>query len=403
MTEHSKNGKAIGTCLCCDNENLQTILNLGEQPPSNIFLYDKYEPYNSHELHLTHCATCGLLQLYKPMPFSTVSCRHDWLVYNEPESHLDDLVEKILPLLSSTDCYMAGMSYKDLTLLNRFTKYGFKNTEVIDTRLMSLPADERGIEKIQHYVDNAFVNNYIQHKPLADILFVRQILEHSYNPKLFMDICSRIVKEDGLIVFEIPGNDKIFASAEHCYLWEEHITYFTRNTIKYFMNTLSYEIIDMYEYDYTMENSIIIILKNRKMMKNVHKQYYDKEIVNNFSCNYNKNKLFLHEKLSKICRHQKIPLFGAGHLGLKFINFYGLKNYISSIIDDNTHKKGLFMPACGIEILNSDFFKNNKPSVCLMSLNPESEAKFLESKKQYILDGWEFLSIFSRSDNSIFT
>ena len=93
----------------------------------------------------------------------------------------------------------------------------------------------------------------------------------------------------------------------------------------------------------------------------------------------------------------KIALFGAGHLACAFVNFLGLKEDIAFFVDDNSNKKGLFMPGSRLPIYGSHSLLEEHIKLCLLSLNPLSEEKVIANNKNFTDQGGTFKSIFPAS------
>ena len=96
---------------------------------------------------------------------------------------------------------------------------------------------------------------------------------------------------------------------------------------------------------------------------------------------------------------KKIAVFGAGHLAVKYINLFGLQEYISYVIDDSKDKEDLFMPGSSIQIKGSSFL--SETDICILVLNPESQVKVMGLKKDMIKDGGKFYSAFDNKLISI--
>jgi hypothetical protein len=84
---------SIHCCLSCGG-TVGLLVDFGMQPPSNRFEQPTATQPERHRLQLGQCGSCALLQLIDPMPPSMAKSRFEWLTYNEPEGHLDRLVER---------------------------------------------------------------------------------------------------------------------------------------------------------------------------------------------------------------------------------------------------------------------------------------------------------------------
>ena len=80
-------------CIGCGADTAKKLIDLGPQPPSNRYLSGTRGSCDTHPIEFGICTTCGLAQLFNPMPPDVVRSRFEWISYNEPEGHLDDLVE----------------------------------------------------------------------------------------------------------------------------------------------------------------------------------------------------------------------------------------------------------------------------------------------------------------------
>jgi hypothetical protein len=64
------------------------------------------------------------------MPAQSVLSRYDWIVYNEPESHLDRMVDDLISLTGlKKNSSILGLTYKDDTTLERFKKRGYEKSK----------------------------------------------------------------------------------------------------------------------------------------------------------------------------------------------------------------------------------------------------------------------------------
>lgn len=393
------------SCLGCNSGAVKKIVDLGQQPPSNRFFAHPKENCETHLLQFGYCEDCGLAQLIEPMSPEVVRSRHAWITYNEPESHLDNLVESLIQLSDAdTSHRILGVTYKDDTTLARFNKLGMAHSYRLDqVSDLEIGNPLASLETVQEKLTPDLALRLADKHSLADILIVRHILEHAHTPIQFIQACQNLTKPNGCMVFEVPDCRKVLDGHDHCFLWEEHISYFTPATLKGLFETAGFMEIEMKIYPYPMEDSLVAIVRNvRSNAPLPHKIQVEVDRVEAFSSSLkergNKIKNYIQSLQAK---NVKTALFGAGHLSAKFINFYDLSSLLSGVIDDNPNKQNLYMPGSRLPIIDSRSLDEGKVDLCLLTLNPESEQKVLKAQSEYINRGGRFRSIFSASANSI--
>ena len=138
------------TCAICQQLACRELIDFGELPICHHFVkIDETE--DRHPAALGQCDVCGLVQMMDPIPPAKLVPRFDWITYNEPEAHLDALVETLcgLPGITSSSV-VAGMSFNDDSLLRRFRERGYANTWRVDTAAdLDIHVPNAGTETVQ--------------------------------------------------------------------------------------------------------------------------------------------------------------------------------------------------------------------------------------------------------------
>lgn len=394
------------TCLGCGSGTIKPLIDLGPQPPSNRFLTRPDENCETHPLQFGYCPICSLAQLLDPMAEDTVRSRHAWITYNEPEGHLDNLVDSLTKMTEITEHgRILGVTYKDDSTLARFSKQGVANVSRLDqVHDLGISDPLASLETVQACLTLELAETIAAKVGQADIVVVRHILEHAHSPRQLIEACQLLAKQDGWIVFEVPDCSKVLDGPDHCFLWEEHITYFTPATLKAFLGYAGFSDVDIRVYPYPMEDSLVAIVHNVRTEPKTTQVIADEvRRAENFSSSLMERSGSVRSYLESLhAQGKKIALFGAGHLAAKFINFYGLAPFICGVVDDNPNKQTLFMPGSGVPIIDSSCLDTGEIDLCLLTLNPESEQKVLKAKSNYLSCGGRFRSIFSASANSIY-
>jgi hypothetical protein len=94
-------------------------------------------------------------------------------------------------------------------------------------------------------------------------------------------------------------------------------------------------------------------------------------------------------------------MLGAGHLGIKFINFMQIADLVSFVVDDHPKKCGLFLPGSRLRIKPSAGLVEESIRWCLLSVRPERENAALANLNAFLAGGGDTYSIFAGSERSL--
>lgn len=388
----------MATCYLCRSKNIQELMDLGQQPICNRFLTERGQPGTTYPMILNQCHNCGLIQINDPVPADELRPRYDWITYHELEKHLDHLVDiiKNLPGISSQSSF-GGVSFKDDSTLMRLQKLGFSNTRRLDLK-DDLNIDQKGvgIETIQAHLTPERALKFTQKYGKFDVIIARHIFEHVHDIAGFIEALKILAKKDGYIVFEIPDSCQALDTYDYTTLWEEHTLYFTPETFQNSLHLAGF-LLERYElYPDSFLNSLVGIVHAHKkgesspaLKINLNREL---ERAHSFARQLPIIAGSLQRLLGEYRKNDgKIAVFGAGHFACTFVSVLGIKDYIDFFVDDNPHKRGLFMPGCQLPIHEPVALNRENVKLCLLSINTLSEEKVLR-----VHQGWPgtFFSIF---------
>lgn len=383
----------MNTCRLCQKNVVATLLDFGPQPLCNRFLTDPRAAEYTHPLTIGQCDACGTIQLINPPPAAELKPRVDWISYREPEPHLDHVADLIRDLPGiNENSVIGGISYKEDTTLRRLEARGLKNTWRLDMRT-DLGIDDpcAGIETIQASLAKAPV------KQQADVLIARHILEHAHDIRGFMNDLKKFIKPGGYVVMESPDCRRALEQCDYSTAWEEHVFYFTAQTFQNCFAIGGFKLHHFQSYPYALENSLVGIARVDDQAQPA--PVSEGAIGRAFRDNFAPKNIQLNKDLRQ--RPGKIAFLGAGHLSCVFINIFGLKDRIEFVVDDNSHKQGLYMPGSRLPIRGSRALLDENIQLCLLCLSPETEDKVIANNKQFVERGGKFASIFAGSQYAL--
>jgi hypothetical protein len=391
------------SCTVCSVGLPTPQIYFGKQPPSNRFMPDSASAtqLESHALSLSTCTHCGTVQLFDRMPMEAFRPRFDWLVYNEPEGHLDDVAKHLakLPGISASSRFM-GITYKDQSTLTRMVNMGFVDTVCLQDSDLECTVVPFGLETVQAVLSCPVnVSRLKARYGQADVLLVRHITEHSLSSRQLLKSLSALVAPGGYMMLELPDSQRVFNAGNYPFIWEEHISYFTESSARRLAQEVNAQVAWLGRYAYPYEDSLNVVLhfladdagvNNNASMAAVPKQ------TAHFFDQFSEVRDQWRTKLQVIrAKGDKIAVFGAGHLAAKFINFFEIKDLITCVIDDHPKKVGMYMPGSGLPIVPSAQLHELGIRYCVSTLSPESEVKVRNKLAHFFDNGGTFLPAFS--------
>ncbi len=392
----------ILTCRSCGQNSVLEQLNFGSQALRNRFLLTADEEEYKFALGIGCCNACGMVQLAEPPPVHELRPRFNWISYNEPERHLDELTTVLATLPGiSPQSKFAGLTYKDDSTLARLKRSGFVNVWRPDLATdLRIEAPNSGIESVQARLNTAEARTLITRFGQPDVLIARHILEHTHNTPAALNWAYDLVKPDGYVVFEVPDAVRALERRDYTTVWEEHVLYFTPHTLNNCLRIAGFEVVHLESYPYTLENSLVIIARPslRKRAPTGISPVNEIERASAFFKDYTRTTQQIQRQL---CNRGRIAMLGAGHLTGAFVNLYGLADRIEFVADDNPHKQGLFMPGSRLPIRPTSELLASEIECCLMTVRPEIEANVVSNNAAFTASGGVMASVFPDSPYSL--
>ena len=370
-----KKTKKTFNCLI-SGDKITKILDFGMHPYADTFigedLLDLSEPVYPLEVYLNKDS--GGIQLgyisndferYNLYSYSYTSSNSDfaknhWSSYYENLVSRFNLEQKNIIEIGSNDGYLIS-KFKDNN-----------NVLAVDSSLEMCNITKTNNINTFHKVFNSDVNDILENFGESDLIIANNVFNHSNNPLDFANGVVKLLKNDGVFVFELPYWLDTFNSGKFDQIYHEHISYFTVKSTFNLLKKINLEIIDFDLVDYH-GGSIRVFSKkskNVKMIDKVKKQINLEEDKGLFdvstydkwykSIKTRRNTLLL--ELLKIKKDNPDAIIigvGAAAKANTFLNYYRIdKTIVDYITDASKHKIGKFTPLTRIPIKSDEIFKN---------------------------------------------
>jgi hypothetical protein len=396
----------MNRCFVCGQAACASVIDFGEQPLCHHF-FDGNQLESRYPFRLGQCQSCGMAQLLDPVPARELTPRFDWIAYNEPEAHLDSMVEILRGLPGiNLESGICGVTFKEDSTRERFAKLGFRNTWRIEFDTDLGITDKRaGVEIAQERIRPALIPALHAKHGAPDIVLVRHLIENTRDTPAFMEALRQLVKPEGYVVFDSPDSARGFDLGDYTMLWEDHTLYFVESTFRMCLQRGGFKTARFEQYRTPHENCFVAIMQPGPMGAEVGispaELNHEKERLAAFATGWESRRKGMRQLLLEWRQRGKIAMFGAGHRAVMFINLLGVGDLIDFVIDDHPRKRGLRLPGSHLPIIGSDVLAGNKVKLCLSSLGPESEVKVVNKFRQYVERGGTFASIYHTRPDSL--
>jgi len=363
------------TCRSCKSSSTQQLIDFGRQPIIHNLMKTADTNYESYPFSLHYCPTCGLMQVEEPIApeilyenYFTVS---GWK--NQPHvPRLTEIMEAIYGLTNKDRILEVGCN--DGSFLDYLKSKGYTDLAGIEpTNDASAIALRKG-----HTVHHTFWNLDFACKFTAasgkyKLVVTRQVLEHIVDLTNFLSAISEALSDQGGLVIEIPDADWNLDYLDYA-LWEEHVNYFTRDSLRNLLNLHGFRILHCERTLFSGQAMIVYCQKSNRQPEIQRPQNIDQ--VNRYKDTFPEFQLKLNQYLGE---YDKIAVYGCGARSANFVNFLNIAKHIHCFIDDQKEKQNLFVPGCRVPVLSSDRIAESANHL-LLGVNTENEAKVIAKR-----------------------
>ena len=399
----------MSNCLTCDGGRTEIVLDLGMQAISSHYIAARTEANALHPISLAVCRSCGLVQLAQPFPSDALISPHDWISYREPETHLDDVTAKLLQFEGTTPAgLIVGMSFKDITILDRFRARGFERVQSLNARKdLGATKDDIGVASLQALFTPEKAASFVERNGRANLVIARHVLEHAERPAQFLDALIGTLAPGGYLVIEVPDCSANLSRRDYTMIWEEHALYFTPATLRQTLTAAGMEVVSCEIHPFRFEDVIVVCARklagaDTHPRSNPTTSFDEVALAKGYGQDFVGWTKRYHDLFAKMTANGKrLVAYGAGHLTVAFLNFHAVAGYFDCVVDDTPQKQGLYMPLSGLPIVAPDRLAQGGIEHAFFGLAPQIEDKVIAKNGAFTALGGQFHSILVDSPRSV--
>ena len=369
-------------CRSCGNTNLKRVVSLGYQPLANNLLNKKNEKCELYPLEVNYCNECHNCQLsvainpkkmfsnYLYTSSTSKAFRNHFI--NAAKQYAKELK------LNKKKSYIIDIGSNDGVALKPFLDIGFKKILGVEpAKNLAKLANKNKIKTFNGFLDK---KNLKKIKKNADLILASNVFAHSDKLKEMAECMISLLSKKGTIIIEVQYLMNTLKDLTFDNIYHEHYNYWSLTSLVNFFNKLGVKIFKSEKID-THGGSIRVYIKKdkkvkidnsvKKMLKEEEKFGIKKfETYQKFGEKVYRIKENVLKNIKKLKSKNKIIIgFGAPAKATTALNFFGIRNEIDFIVEDNKLKHNKFVPGVKIPIKSKLNIKNKDNILLVLAWN----------------------------------
>lgn len=354
-------------CRSCSENNLSSILNLGEHAWCNDFLnMEDVGQENKYPLHLYYCNNCELLQLNHTIPKEVMFKEHTYVSSTTKtlKKHFLELaIENKKQFQLNSNDLIVDIGGNDGTQLLQYKNIGLDNViNVESANNIANISENNGIKTINSFFNNSLVTEKFDEKSVK-LINASGVFFHLEELHSVIKGIKYCLEKNGILVIQFMYAGAMVKGLNFDGIYHEHLCYYTLESLKNLLEQYDLRIFDAY-YSDIHSGSIMAKIGNNEsdfiMTDRCEKIFeYDKKYTKEEFVLFGKKieskrsdlANFI-ENLKRDDQNIKIYAYGAPAKGNTLLTYFGITKYmVQKCVEVNDLKINKYLPISHIPII----------------------------------------------------
>jgi methylation protein EvaC len=389
----------MSKCLIC-NSKVDTFLDFGQQPIANGFLKEQQfsDEYFFH-MQIGFCPNCKMVQLLD-QPDREKMFHENYAFFSSTSNYMQKHFKQFADSVISTqslkkESFVVEIGCNDGIMIQNFMEKGIGHLGIEPSENVAKVAQSKGINVTSEFFGEELAEETIVKYGKADAILSANVMCHiPYMHSIFKGV-TKLLKEDGVFIFEDPYVGDIVHKASFDQIYDEHTFLFSVLSISFLADMHNLELVDV-QHQITHGGSMryVIAHKGQKNVSiNVFNQLEIEEKIGLESINayqeFASKVLVVKRNLMKLLNQlrdegKKVIAYGATSKSTTVTNFFGITpDHIEFICDTTPTKQHKFSPGSHIPVVPYEKFRESDPDyVVLFAWNHAEE--IMEKEREYV-------------------
>jgi len=220
-------------CRSCASTALTTFLSLGNLPLEDALLTaeELHKPEGRYPLDVAFCADCTLVQILDTVPPEVLFCQNYYYYSSFSDTLLQHAQQNAHRLIArqrlDARSLVVELASNDGYLLQYFAAQSIPVLGIDPSPGPAQAAIGKGIPTLRQFFGKALAAQLRQEGKRADVLLANNVLAHVPDLNGFVAGIGLLLKDDGVVVIEVPYLKDLIDRGEFDTIYHEHLCYFS--------------------------------------------------------------------------------------------------------------------------------------------------------------------------------
>lgn len=370
-------------CRICSSK-IEPFMSFGRMPIANGFLLpEQVATEYFFDLAPAFCGHCGMFQIVE-QPAPEKMFHSEYAFYSSTsrymQIHFKSFADLVLQgtLAGRQNPFVVELGSNDGIMLKHFKDAGIRHLGIEPSTNVAKIARSLGITTISEFFNRELADRIVAEHGLADAVLSANVMCHIPDLSSVAAGIRRLLKPDGVLMFEDPYLGDMIAKTSYDQIYDEHVFIFSAASISWAFGQHGLELIDVMP-QVTHGGSMRYILApkgSHPVSPNVQQQLSKEltqglnkpETYDRFRLNCEASRDALMQTLESLRRESKrVVGYGATSKSTTVTNYCGIgPQHVEFITDTTPIKQGKLSPGAHIPVKPYEAFTENLPEYALL-------------------------------------